>query len=141
MAWLTLERTFAWEHPPTTLKACVALWLASLAARVWRAPADVTALVAWVALFRAPPFVVAFGPGIRAATQMAVDETRVRFAYLLDDRRVQLAGLCVAWSAAGPPGGRCWDSPRRRCSARRGVERGARARARRRAPTRAETAA
>ena len=47
MAWLTLERTFAWEHPPTTLKACVALWLASLAARVWRAPADVTALVAW----------------------------------------------------------------------------------------------
>jgi hypothetical protein len=104
MAWLTLERTFAWEHPPTTLKACVALWLASLAARVWRAPADVTALVAWVALFTAPPFVVAFGPGIRAATQMAVDETRVRFAYLLDDRRVQLLGLCVAWSAAGLAG-------------------------------------
>lgn len=104
MAWLTLERTFAWEHPPTTLKACVALWLASLAARVWRAPADVTALVAWVALFTAPPFVVAFGPGIRAATQMAVGETRARFAYLLDDRRVQLAGLCVAWSAAGLAG-------------------------------------
>ena len=133
MAWLTLERTFAWEHPPTTLKACVALWLASLAARVWRAPADVTALVAWVALFTAPPFVVAFGPGIRAATQMAVDETRVRFAYLLDDRRVQLAGLCVAWSAAGLAGRTLLGlaaatmfltgGGARRARARRGVER------------------
>jgi hypothetical protein len=134
MAWLTLERTFAWEHPPTTLKACVALWLASLAARVWRAPADVTALVAWVALFTAPPFVVAFGPGIRAATQMAVGETRARFAYLLDDRRVQLAGLCVAWSAAGLAGRTLLGlaaatmfltggGGARRARARRGVER------------------
>lgn len=129
MAWLTLERTFAWEHPPTTLKACVALWLASLAARVWRAPADVTALVAWVALFTAPPFVVAFGPGIRAATQMAVDETRVRFAYLLDDRRVQLAGLCVAWSAAGLAGRTLLGLAAATMFLTGGVERGARARA------------
>ena len=129
MAWLTLERTFAWEHPPTTLKACVALWLASLAARVWRAPADVTALVAWVALFTAPPFVVAFGPGIRAATQMAVGETRARFAYLLDDRRVQLAGLCVAWSAAGLAGRTLLGLAAATMFLTGGVERGARARA------------
>ena len=141
MAWLTLERTFAWEHPPTTLKACVALWLASLLARVWRAPADVTALVAWVALFTAPPFVAAFGPGIRAATQMAVGETRARFAYLLDDRRVQLAGLCVAWSAAGLAG-RTLLGLAAATMFLTGGGSASRARApRRRAPTRAEPAA
>ena len=101
---LALERTFAWEHPPTTLKACVALWLASLAARWWNAPADVTALAAWVALFVAPPAVSAFGPGLRAYTRGATDDARARFAYLLDDRRAQLAGLCVAWSATGLAG-------------------------------------
>ena len=75
MAWLTLERTFAWEHPPTTLKACVALRHASLAARVWRAPVDVTALVAWVALLLDGAAVRRRTPArIRAATQMAVDD-------------------------------------------------------------------
>ena len=127
MAWLTLERTFA-EHLPTTLAAC-GLWLASLAARVWRAPADVTALVAWVALFTAPPFAWR-SARIRAATQMAVDETRVRFAYLLDDR----GGSSRACASRGAPPARRrtrgiggddkpWTGVERGARARRGVER------------------
>ena len=104
LGWLALERTFAWEHPPTTLKACVTLWLASLAARWWNAPADVTALTAWVALFLTPPVFAAFGPGVRALTRGVVEDARARFAYLLDDRRAHLAGLCVAWSATGLAG-------------------------------------
>lgn len=104
MAWLFCERTFLWEHPPTTLKACVALWLCSLVARVWRAPLDATIFAAWFLTFAAPPALAAFGPVLETASKAVVDDARVRFAYLLDDRRVQLAGLCVAWSAAGLAG-------------------------------------
>jgi hypothetical protein len=104
MTWLFCERTFLWEHPPTTLKACVALWLCSLVARVWRAPLDATIFAAWVLTFAAPPALAAFGPFLETSWKAVVDDARVRFAYLLDDRRVQLLGLCVAWSAAGLAG-------------------------------------
>ena len=54
-SWIALERCVAWEHPPTTLKACATLWLVSLVARVWWLPASTTACVLWVGAFVVPP--------------------------------------------------------------------------------------
>ena len=103
-SWIALERCFAWEHPPTTLKACVTLWLFSLVARVWWLPASTTVCVLWVGAFVVPPALVAAAPTAGAAAKTALDELVSRFAHVLNDRRVQLAALGTIWSLTGYAG-------------------------------------
>lgn len=103
-SWIALERCFAWEHPPTTLKACVTLWLFSLVARVWWLPASTTVCVLWVGAFVVPPALVAAAPTAGAAAKTALDELVARFAHVLNDRRVQLAALGTIWSLTGYAG-------------------------------------
>ena len=103
-SWIALERCVAWEHPPTTLKACATLWLVSLVARVWWLPASTTACVLWVGAFVVPPALVAAAPTAGATARTALDELVSRFAHVLNDRRVQLAALGTIWSLTGYAG-------------------------------------
>ena len=102
--FITLERTFTWEHPPSTLKACSAVWLMSNVARVWTFGWERTLLMAWLTSFLVPPVLVRIGPSMGDAARVSVDDLRTRFSYLLTDRKVQLAGLLFAWSATGVAG-------------------------------------
>jgi len=71
-AWhYAVERCLGWEHPPTTLAACAAAWLASLVARVWMIPLLPSLCMLWLAGFTLPPLAQALGPTVGVALMHA----------------------------------------------------------------------
>ena len=93
-----------WEHPPTTLAACAAVWLASLVARVWMIPLLPSLCALWLAGFTLPPLAQALGPTAGVALRHAAGGAVQRFAHVLNDRRLQLGAVGGVWVCTGYAG-------------------------------------